>query len=144
MTSCELLFSSKHLGYLQPRQYSLVLCLEFKLNSILQNIPLHGCDDDTCFASLLRGRPVHMYRPVFFLVIFVFRGCEFCYEIRQRLGFYGHSGSIFYIKLTKLDGPLYHLSSGLKFIHCFLNWLVCHYYDRVSLKVWTKLSGGHY
>ena len=80
----------------------------------------------------------------FFLVVFVFEGGEFCYEIRQHLGFYDCSGSIFYIELTKLDGPLYYSSSGLWFINCFLNGLVHHYYDRVSLKVWTKLSGGHY
>lgn len=56
---------------------------------------------------------------------------------------YGCSGSILYVELTKLEGPLYH-SSNLMFIHYFLNGLVRHYYDRVSLKVWMKLSGGHY
>ena len=85
-----------------------------------------------------------MDRPEFFLVILVFGTSEFHYEICQRLGFYGRSGSIFYVELTKLDGPLYHSSSGLRFIHCFLNELVRHHYDWVSLKVWTKLSGGHY
>jgi len=74
----------------------------------------------------------------------VFGGGEFCYEICQHLGFYGRSGSIFSIELTKLDGPLYHSSSGLRFIHYFLNGLVRHYYDRVRLKVWTKLSRSHY
>ena len=74
----------------------------------------------------------------------MFGGGEFYYEIRQCLGFYSYSGSIYYIELTKLDGSLYHLSSGHRFIHCFLNRLVRHYYDRVSLKVWTKLSKGHY
>ena len=82
--------------------------------------------------------------PEFFLAVFVFGGGEFCYEIYQRLGFYGHSGSILYVELTKLDGLLYHSSSGLRLIHCFLNGLVRHYYDQVSLKVRTKLSGGHY
>ena len=74
----------------------------------------------------------------------MFGGGELCYEVCQCLGFYGHSGSIFYIELTKLDGPLYHLSSSLRFIHYLLNGLVRHYYNRVSLKVWAKLSGGHY
>ena len=85
-----------------------------------------------------------MYQPEFSLDIFVFGGGEFCYEIYQHLGFYGRSGSIFYIELTELDGSLYHLSSSLRFIHRFFNGLVYHYYNRVSLKVWTKLSGGHY
>jgi len=61
-----------------------------------------------------------MYHPEFFLVIFVFGGGELCYEIRQSLGFYGRSRSIFYIELTKLDGPLHHPSNSLRFIHCFL------------------------
>ena len=76
-----------------------------------------------------------MYRLEFLLVIFMLEGGELCYEIRQSLGFYGCSGLIFYIELTKLDGPLHHPSSCLRFIHYFLNGLVCHYYDRVSLKV---------
>ena len=85
-----------------------------------------------------------MDRPKFFLVILVIGASELHYEIYQCLGFYGHSGSILYVELTKLDGPLYHLSSGLRFIHYFLDRLVRHYYNRVSLKVWMKLSGGHY
>ena len=74
----------------------------------------------------------------------MFGGGEFRYEICQHLGFYGRSRSILYVELTKLDGPLYYSSSGLKFIHCFLNGLVRHYYDQFSLKVQTKLSRGHY
>ena len=85
-----------------------------------------------------------MYRTEFSLDIFVFEGGEFYYEICQRLGFYGRSGSIFYIELTELNGPLYHLSNNLRFIHCFLYELLHHYYNWVSLKVWTKLSKGHY
>ena len=85
-----------------------------------------------------------MYRPEFSLDIFMFEGGEFCYEICHYLGFYGRLGSIFYIKLTELDGPLYHSSSSLRFIHYFLYGLVHHYYNWVSLKVWTKLSKGHY
>ena len=80
----------------------------------------------------------------FFLAVFVFGGGEFCYEICQRLCFYGCLGLILYVKPAKLDGPLYHSSSSLRFIHCFLNRLVCHYYDLVSLKVRTELSRSHY
>ena len=76
-----------------------------------------------------------MDRSEFFLVVFMFGGGEFCYEISQRLGFYDRLRSIFYIELTKHDGPLYHSSNGLRFIHYFLNGLVRHYYNRVSLKV---------
>ena len=76
----------------------------------------------------------------FFLAVFVFGGGEFC----QRLCFYGRLGSILYVKLAKLDGQLYHSSNSLRFIHCFLNKLVRHYYDLVSLKVRIELSGSHY
>ena len=47
-----------------------------------------------------------MNRLKVFLVVFVFERGEFCYEIYQRLGFYGCMGSIFYVELTELDGPL--------------------------------------
>jgi len=55
-----------------------------------------------------------------------------------------NSGSILYVELAQLDGPLYHSSSGLGFIHHFLNELVRHYYDRVRLKIQAKFSRGHY
>ena len=114
------------------------------MNSILQNVPLWGCDDDACSVFLLCGRPIHMYHLEFSLDIFVFREGEFCYEICQCLGFYSRPRAIFYIELAELNGPLYHPSSGFRFIHCFINGLVYHYYNWVSLKVWTKFSGGHY
>ena len=141
--------NSKCLGYPQPRQYSLVLRFvvghgKFKLDSIFQSIPLRGSNDDACSASLLREQHIRMYHPKFSLVIFTFRGGELCYKICQRLSFYGRSRSILYIELTELNGPLHHSSSSLRFIHCFLNGLVHHYYNRVSLKVRTKFSGGHY
>ena len=85
-----------------------------------------------------------MYRLEFSLVIFVLRGGELCYKIYQCLGFYSRPGLILYIELTELNGPLHHSSSSLKFIHCFLDGLIRHYYNRVSLKVRTELSGGHY
>ena len=47
-----------------------------------------------------------MNRPKVFLVVCVFEKGEFCYEIYQRLGFYGCTGSTFYVELTELDGPL--------------------------------------
>ena len=80
----------------------------------------------------------------FFLVVFVFRCGEFHYEVCQCLGFYGCPRSILYIKLTKLNGSLYHLSCSFGFIHCFLDGLVHHYYDQVRLKIQTKLSKGHH
>ena len=80
----------------------------------------------------------------FVWAIFMFEGGELCYEVCQCLGFYGHPGSVLYVELTKLDGLLYHSSSSLRFIHRFLNGLIHYYYNRVSLKVRTKLSGAHY
>ena len=80
----------------------------------------------------------------FFLVVFVFGCGELRYEVCQCLDFYGCHRSILYVKLTKLNGPLYHLSYGFGFVHGFLDGLVCHYYGRVCLKVQTKLLGGHH
>ena len=74
----------------------------------------------------------------------MFGGGELCYKVYQCLDFYGRPGSALYVELTKLDGLLYHSSNCLRFIHCFLNGLVRHYYDRISLKVRTNLFGGHY
>lgn len=65
-------------------------------------------------------------------------------EVYQRLGFYGCSRLVLDVELTELDGLLYHSSYGFGFIHCFLDGLVCHYYDWVHLKVWTELSRGYY
>ena len=85
-----------------------------------------------------------MDSPKFSLVFFMLEGSEFCYEAYQCLSFYGCPGAMFYIKLTELNSPLYHPSSDLGFIYCFLDGLVCHHYDRVSLEVRTKFSRGHY
>ena len=71
-------------------------------------------------------------------------GGELGYKICQCLSFYGYPRLILYIELTELDGPLRHLSNSLKFIHYFLNRLIRDYYNQVSLKVRTKLSGGHF
>ena len=81
-----------------------------------------------------------MDRPKFLLVFLKLGGDEFRYEVCQCLSFYGCSGAIFYIKLTELNDPLYHPSSSLRFIHYFLDGLVRHYYDRVSLEIWAKFS----
>ena len=85
-----------------------------------------------------------MDRLEFFLIVIFLMNDEFCYEVRQGLGFYGCLGAIFYIELTKLNGPLDHPSSNLRFVHGFLDRLICHYFDRVGLKVWTEFSRGHY
>ena len=65
---------------------------------------------------------------------------EFRYEICQCLSFYGRPWAVFYIKLAEFDGPLYHSSRGLGFIHRFLDGLVRHYYDRISLEIGMKFS----
>jgi len=79
-----------------------------------------------------------MDHPKFVLVFLKLWGGEFCYEVSQCLSFYGCSGAIFYIKLAKLNGPLYHPSSSFRFIHCFLDRLVHHYYDWVNLEIWVN------
>jgi len=63
--------------------------------------------------------------------------------VYQCLGFYSHLGLVFDVELTELNGPLHHLSCGFRFIHHLLDELVHHHYDRVRLKVWTKLLGGN-
>ena len=74
----------------------------------------------------------------------MFKRGELCYEICQHLSLYGRPGSIFYAEPAKLNGPLDHSYYCLKLVHCFLNVLICHDYDRVCLKVWMKFSGHHY
>ena len=79
-----------------------------------------------------------------FLVFSIFGHSKLYYEVYQCLGFYGHPRFVLDVELTELDGPLYPSSYGFEFIHFFLGGLVCNYYDRVRLKVWTKLLRGHY
>ena len=85
-----------------------------------------------------------MDRPEFFLIVIFLGNGEFCYKVCQGLGFYGCLGAIFYIELTKLNGPLNHPSSSLRFVHGFLDRLIRHYFNQVGLKVWMKFSRGHY
>ena len=99
-----------------------------------------GGDTNARFASFLSGRSVSVYCPKVFLVACLLGGGEFCYEISQCLSFDGRSWTVFYIKLAELNGPLYHSSGGLKFVHHFFDGLVRHYYDRISLEVQTKFS----
>jgi len=89
-------------------------------------------------------RPYRSSRELVLLGYLRVREGELYYEVCQRWGFYGRFGSILYIELTKLNGPLYRSSCSLGFIHRFLNGLIRHYYDRVRLKVRMKLSRGHY
>ena len=114
------------------------------MDPIFENILLRGGDDDASSASFLCGRPISVYRPKVLLTVCILGGGEFSYEIRQCLSFYSSSRTVFHIKLAKFNGPLYHLSCCLRFVHCFFDWLVGHNYDRISLEVWTKFSRSHY
>ena len=60
---------------------------------------------------------------------------EFRYKVCQCLSFHGCTGGVSYIKLTELNSLLYHPTSDFRFIHRFLNGLIRHHYDRVSLEV---------
>ena len=114
------------------------------MDPIFENIFFKGGDDNASSASLLCGRPICVYRPKVFLMIYVLGGGKFSYEICQCLSFYNSPRTVFYIKLAKFNGPLNHPSCCLGFVHCFFDWLVGHNYDGISLEVGTKLSRGHY
>ena len=114
------------------------------MDPIFENILLGGGDDNASSTSFLCGRPISVYRPKVFLTVCVLGVGEFSYEIRQCLSFYSCSRTVFYIKLDKFNGPLYHPSCCLGFVHCFFDRLVGHYYGGISLEVWTKFSRSHY
>ena len=139
------IFTSECLSYSQSRQHGLIFCLvigyrEFKLDPVLKNIFFRGSDNDACSASFLNRRPISVYRPETFYVL---GGGEFCYEIGQRLSFYGCPWTVFYVKLAELNSPLYHSSCRFGSVHYLFDGLVRHYNDGVGLKVWTKFSRSH-
>ena len=150
MTSFKSLFSSTILASRPSRPLALSTWLRIQPHYWSQGIgaglhtsgvSLGSNDDDACSSSFMS-----MICPLdcLFLVFSIFRHSKLCYEVYQCLGFYGHPRFVLDVELTKLDGPLYHSSYGFEFIHFLLGGLVCHYYDRVCLKVWTKFPRGHY
>ena len=114
------------------------------MDPIFENILFRGGDDNASSASFLCGQPINVYHPKVFLTVCVLGSGEFSYEIRQCLSFYSSSRTVFYVKLAKFNGPLYHPSCCLGFVHCFFDRLVSHNYDGISLEVWMKFSRSHY
>ena len=103
--------SSCHLGKIQPRYQSFILCLvisrrEIKTDHAFDLIPFQAVEYHTSNACLLVGRSIRVNAPLGSLFYpLVFREGEFCDEVSNNLSLYSHMWLVLYVEFTQLNRP---------------------------------------
>ena len=124
------IFSSCHLGKVQPRYQGFVLCFvighrEVKTDHAFDLISFRAVEYHTSSTCLPIGGSVCVDAPLWDLFCpLAFPESEFCDEVSYYLPLYGRAWSILYVEFTQLYCPQCHPSCSFKTTHSSMQGLV--------------------